>query len=429
MSKVVTPIFLLLLFSILASCSGGGEGYAVVLWPDGDSGLTEGEILTVTAVSESRGVVSVSTGQAQLEVDAWRVLVLPEREAAETFQEDFAPWSGTYGRAMRTALPVRERPDRATTRVYRLREGELVKVLDRSDEVVNEGGLRGYWYHVLTREGVSGWLFGYHLELTGAAGRSLEPDMQGAAAARLLEDIAAVDWRPDYYQQMITSGQIVLERFGPRFGLFGDPEAREVRIVLPDLQRTFSYEAPSMPDSTTIRLDGNDVVLRLVGDRGLEVEFTVSGRSRAMRFVRIEEDLQEVIAAERERRLRELEGILSRGNGLVSTAFGRMEISDQGVVSWSGYDRLVPTILPATFGGTATLEFSLFLSDQLRGRYDGAMRMNLGPGQSSVFLYTLVEDGLRLVFVPANLVNEENVVTDEPISPVVMFYRFIDARL
>jgi len=128
-------------------------------------------------------------------------------------------------------------------------------------------------------------------------------------------------------------------------------------------------------------------------------------------------------------RLRELEGILSRGNGLVSTAFGRMEISDQGVVSWTGYDRLVPTILPSTFGGTATLEFSLFLSDQLRGRYDGAMRMNLGPGQSSVFLYTLVEDGLRLVFVPSNLVNEENVVTDEPISPVVMFYRFIDARL
>jgi hypothetical protein len=55
--------------------------------------------------------------------------------------------------------------------------------------------------------------------------------------------------------------------------------------------------------------------------------------------------------------------------------------------------------------------------------------MNLGSGQFSVFLYTLVEDGLRLVFVPPNLVNEENVVTEEPISPVVMFYRFIDASL
>jgi hypothetical protein len=429
MSKVVTPFLLLLLFLFLASCSGGGEGYAVVLWPDADSGLAEGDLLPVSAVSESRGVVSVSTGQSQIEVDAWRVLVFPERAGAEAFQEDFAPWSGTYGRAMRTALPVRERADRTTTRVYRLREGELVKVLDRSDEVVNEGGLRGYWYQVLTSEGVSGWLFGYHLELTGAAGRSLEPDVQGAAAARLLEDISAVEWRPEYYEEMITSGQIVLERFGSRFGLFGNPEAQEIRIVLPDLQRTFSYETPSMPDSTTIRLDGNDVILRLVGDRRLEVEFTVSGRTRTTRFVRIEEDLQEIVAAERERRLRELEGILSRGNGLVSTAFGRMEISDEGVVTWTGFDRLVPTILPATFGGTASIEFSLFLSDQLRGRYDGAMRMNLGSGQSSVFLYTLVEDGLRLVFVPPNLVNEENVVSDEPISPVVMFYRFIDASL
>ena len=159
----------------------------------------------------------------------------------------------------------------------------------------------------------------------------------------------------------------------------------------------------------------------------LQAQYNINGRERATTFVRIEDDLQEVIEAEQERRRQQLDQILSRGNGLVSTAFGTMSLGERGTVNWTGYDRLVPTVLPSSFDGTASLEFSLVLADDLRGRYDGALQMQLGSGRSTAFLYTLVEDGLRLVYVPPQLVNDDNVVEEEPISPVVMFYRFTNS--
>ena len=40
-------------------------------------------------------------------------------------------------------------------------------------------------------------------------------------------------------------------------------------------------------------------------------------------------------------------------------------------------------------------------------------------------LYTLVDDGLRLVYAPAR-VTRSNVVMEEPVSSVIMFFRYAD---
>tara|TARA_B100000614_G_scaffold204578_1_gene186408 strand:- start:115 stop:1398 length:1284 start_codon:yes stop_codon:yes gene_type:complete len=427
MKRISVKLIILLAVLSLAACSSQPIGYAVVLWPEPDSGLAEGELLPVVTESDIQETVGLEVEDATVSVDAWRVMRFEDQAAAQSFVDGFSQWATVYGRSLRTALPVRERADRTTTRVYRLRDGELVKILDREDEESNEAGLVDYWYRVLTREGITGWVFGYHLELTGASGRSTQSSAQQDSTTRLLEDIAGVDWRPDYFDRMIQSGRVVLSRFGPRFGLFGDTEAQEFRLVLPDVQRTFSYTAVSSPSENTIRLEGTDLQLTISGDRSLQAQYNINGRERATTFVRIEDDLQEVIEAEQERRRQQLDQILSRGNGLVSTAFGTMSLGERGTVNWTGYDRLVPTVLPSSFDGTASLEFSLFLADDLRGRYDGALQMQLGSGRSTAFLYTLVEDGLRLVYVPPQLVNDDNVVEEEPISPVVMFYRFTNS--
>ena len=410
--------------AVLSACSNRPIDYAVVLWPEPESGLEEGELVPVLSESEIQDSLTVEVDGQTVRIDAWRVLRFEEEPTARAYQEDFSPWATRYGRSLRTALPVRERADRTTTRVYRLRDGEIVKILNRQDEPSNEGGLEDYWYRVLTQEGISGWVFGYHLEVTGPGGRSAQPTDERDTDERLVEDIAAEAWRPEYFADMIRTGNIVLDDFDPRFGLFGDLEAEEFRITLPDFNRTFPFAGFRVFQESRIEFQGTDLTLTLSGRDRLSARYPVSGRETTTTFVRIEEDLQELITAEQERRAQRLQEILDRGNGLVSSAFGSIALGERGTVTWRGFERLVPTVLPREFGGTASLAFSLFLADDLRGRYDGALRMQLGSGRSVAFLYTLVDDGLRLVYVPENLITERNVVADEPISPVVMFYRF-----
>ncbi len=409
----------------LVACSPQYQGYAVLLWPATESGLAEGVEAPVLAGVEQE-VVTLSVDGMEQGVESWRLLVFEDSQAAQEFAAQFEPWEDEYARSMRTALPVRERPDASSSRIYRLREGEVIKVLDRTDDVTEQGNLTDYWYRVLTREGTIGWVFGYYLELTGASGRSTDGDSSREVSEQLLQDIAGVAWRPDYFDDMISSGHINLDRFSPRFGLFADTAGEEIRIVLPAFQRTYSYDDISSPSAGVIRFIGTSLELSIEGDRELEALYTVDGRDRTETFVRLEEDLAEIISAERARRSSSFEQIYNRGNGLVSSTFGEMRLTDRGAITWRGFERLVPTVLPASFDGTATMEYSLFLSDELRGKYDGAMLLRLGAGQSTAFVYTILDDGLRLTYIPDNLIDDDRVVTGEPVSPVVMFYRFIN---
>ena len=119
----------------------------------------------------------------------------------------------------------------------------------------------------------------------------------------------------------------------------------------------------------------------------------------------------------------QLEQFLQRGTGLVSTAYGTVRISERGAVTWTGFERLVPGVLPSTFNGSGQFEFSIYLDDSLRGRYDGAVRL-VAANSTTDFLYSFTDDGVRFVYVPARLVDQQT-VTEEPVSPVVIFFRFL----
>ncbi|MDA3949712.1 MAG: hypothetical protein PF508_10860, partial [Spirochaeta sp.] len=148
-----------------------------------------------------------------------------------------------------------------------------------------------------------------------------------------------------------------------------------------------------------------------------------NGRRRSTTVELFQEEISVIVEAERERRRMQLEQFLQRGSGLVSTAYGTVRISERGAVTWTGFERLVPGVLPATFNGSGRFEFGIYLNDDLRGRYDGAVRL-VAPESTTNFLYSFTDDGVRFVYVPSRLV-EKQTVTAEPVSPVVIFFRFL----
>ncbi|MFP4152248.1 MAG: SH3 domain-containing protein [Alkalispirochaeta sp.] len=425
MKRVFSFLTVVLILASTISCSRGPDGYAVLLWPDTDSSLEAGRVLEVIDDSAIGNSIRVTSNDEEFLVETWRVIQFDDYEVATAYAEEYAPWTDAYGRSLRTALPVREQPDRTSTRMYRLRDGELMKIIGRLEEESDEAGLIDYWYHVLTREGLTGWVFGYYMELTGAAGRSLDPAEEFDNTDRIVRDIAATIWRPDYFPRMVSSGRIALDEFSPRFGFFGDPANQRFRLVLPEIERTFDYVDYYSDEDRVITFEGTDLTVTLTSPERIEVGYLENGRRRNADFVLFEEEIPVIIEAERERREALFEELYNRGSTLVSTAYGTMELTDRGAITWTGYERLVPAVLPTGFNGSGRFEFALHLADDLLGRYDGALEL-INAASPVVFLYSFTDDGVRFVYVPSRLVDESNIVTDEPISPIVIFFRFTD---
>lgn len=421
--KVLTffAVATLILFS---SCSDGIQGYAVMLWPEPDTPFSAGEILPIVGTSRLQETITINVAGETSTLSTTRLALFDDETTARAFAEEFSPWQDRYARSTLTALPVRTEPDRTSTRLYRLRDGEMVKLLGRTDEQSDEGGLVDYWYHALTENGVTGWIFGRNLELVSAGGRSLEPGDDRDQLDRLVRDMAEVSWRPRYFREMTRTGRIDLDRFLPRYGLFGDFEESSFRIVMPAYRKDFSYSGYSSVGRNAVSFRDSDLELELIGEDQLRATFLLNDRRREEVFVIFDENIDEIIRTEQARRAQLLDQFLSRGDGLISTAFGSIELGLQGSLSWEGYERLVPDILPPGFDGNGSLRFSLFIHDSLRSRYDGALRIVMRGGMSTPFLYTLTDDGVRFVYLPPGLIDQDQIVRSEPSTPVVLFFRF-----
>ncbi len=191
------------------------------------------------------------------------------------------------------------------------------------------------------------------------------------------------------------------------------------------MQREVSYTGYRSSDGRIIEFEGADLEMEYHGEERLTVTYSVNGRRRSTEFRIFDEDISLVIEAELERRERKLQEFLDRGSQLISTAYGTMTIFDDRRVTWTDYDRLVPNVIPPAFDGSGRIRFDLFLSDSLHGRYDGVLKLT-GSTTEIAFLYSFTDDGVRFVYVPRNTLDENGVILSEPVSPVVIFFRFFN---
>lgn len=412
---------------LLAACGNRPIAYGVLLWAPEESALGNGALLEITAESRLNDTYSVTTPDMEETetLPMWRVASFQNQEEAIEYANAYAPQADTFARALRQALPVRAEPDRLSPDVYRLRENELVKILDRAEERSNEAGFEGYWYKVLTREGVRGWAFGYFLEITGGADE--DENRRGESEETTdVERVLSNTWRPEYFREMINQNRVDLSRFRPAFGLFPDPDNQEIEIVLPEHSVTYSYDELYRAAPSRYGLEGSPVTIAIRSDDVISVQYTLNGREQSRVFLLLEREIPEIIEEELARRQELWEQFREPGNTLVSTAYGQIELLEGQRFTWTGYDRLTPTVIPSRAGESGTVSFPLFLSESLRGEYDGALLLTFESDSRPVevrFIYEETASGIRFTYVPQEDVTE-NIVQREAFSPIVIFFSY-----
>lgn len=427
---ILPSLILAFMLFFVSSCTSPYINYGVLLWaPSGneDAGIGNGDFVGIKSSSDIRNIFTVQplpeTGAEPIDLERWRVRVFSDREEAEAYAQEYAQFSQVYARSQTQGLPIRISDDNLSTMIYRLRRDETVKVLLRQEEETNLSGLVDYWYQVLTETGITGWVFGYNLDvLGGSLGQANEQDVQ---KDELLEGLFNYQWKPEYYLGMIRDKQYDLQRFTTGYGLFADREAKTIRLSVPEENIAFTYQDLFNPRYGQYLADGTSLQITIHSSERITVQYEVPGRVVARGFIRITESIPDLIQAELGRRRQVYQDIVMQGVNYVSSVYGRITLNpEEPSFSWQGFESLDPSLRSQGFSGQGRLAFDRYLGPSLRNEFTGVVSMLPEAGenwQRITWLYTITQAGIRFEFLdigePGSLSADRRAL-----SPFIMFF-------
>ncbi len=400
-SAIITLI-LLLLSLLLASCMPAR--YGIVLWPTEGSNSEAGELVRVRGVEEQEEQVAIQNSRRDRErLELWRIERFESREEAERFQQRFSSWQSHYARCERRALPIRAQPDRFSEILYRLERGEVTKILDREAEQKDEGSFRDYWYEVISREGIRGWVFGYYLTVFDIESRQVASGTEADAnITHFLNNV----WRPGYFITMINENKFDLKRFDSAIGLFPAPLERRIVLNTSEAQFFFDYRAPIPTDTNHFSFgeeSGEMLVVAMNSPQHITIAFfDDNGRPIETDYYLLDTDIQSIVQQVRADRESRFSEILSSSRRYVNPTYGILQFVGGKNFRWSNNSALSPYLPTGAESGRLAIE--LTLSDGLATNYDGILSFYFSVSETDPFhfAYRVNNQGLVLSLVLPN---------------------------
>ena len=399
----------ILLSFLLVSCSDKIMGYSVVLWTIPEHQIESGQVVPVYIKSNISHVYVIGTESGEkIEVPLWQLTDPVKKGKVSGVAQKYAEFANSYASVKLNGLPSRAEPVNTAKQVYRLRKGEIVKILYKGEGTAPMTGgkpLPGEWFKILMNDGTQGWCFSYNLAL-------FQMDKNGEQiGGEVVETSEEVDtrfdeliknsWYPDYYSTLISSGNIDLSRLSANYKFVIDLENEKVSLNMNKIHESWKYEGYTKTNDNEFTLTNVPIIVFYKRADYIVIRYTdESGKPQDINLVAISEDLSEIIAQEKERRNQVYMQLVQMSPELSSSNYGTLELKEDGTFKWSKYKLLVPSVIPAGVknAGTATIKYTL--SKPLQTNYDGVITFNFdssnGTTEEVNFLYKIEESGLRL---------------------------------
>ena len=417
------------LFAVLSltTCGPSKIGYGLVLWSPDEAVLETGSVVPVYEESKLKQTYTLPKmkGKETLEVPTWRVKFSSGKAEAEAAAKDFTAVKDLFAISSRKALPVREKADRLSERVYKLRENETVKVLKKSTTPADENGLKGFWYEVLTEEGITGFCFNYYLTLLDR-----KTNTRVASGGNAYEDAAAdiltSNWRPSYYRDMVNEKRVDLVKFKTTYGLFIVSESKQIKLVLPTTSVSFPFKQIREATPGIFIAEGSNIQMQLRNRNELTVQYSSGGSTQSAQFVAFDQEVEEVIAKEQDRRKKLYDAFIAKGKNLKSTAYGDITLGDKGEFTWTGYQRLIQAAMIQGVKPSGQVEFSCFIGKEVKEKFDGIVvfKFDAEPiPKAAVFYYKFMDQGVQFTLIPRNHI-EDSIVRRISPNPIVIFFTY-----
>ncbi|EPF26012.1 hypothetical protein HMPREF1221_01515 [Treponema socranskii subsp. paredis ATCC 35535] len=415
----------------LASCSRF-MGYGMLLWDIPERDLRDGDILPVYIRSNISHTYAVSAPDSKdrFDIPLWQITTPASRRETKKIKLRYAEFLHRYASVKLDGLPIRAEPVNTARQVYRLRKGEIIKILYKGEgQAVMTGSdaLEGNWLRVLTSSGTQGWCFSYNLELfemqkggeAAPGARSGEEEKDDA-----FEKLAGTIWYPDYYRSMIREKRIDPIRMNAAYCFTVDAENQKVSLNLPERYGSWEYGAATKTADGEYTFTDTPVKVS-VRDNYIAVTCADdAGRPRDYNFIALGDDVDiaALVAEEKERRGTEYVRIAAAGPNFKSAAYGQLSLKRDGSFTWRGNRRLVPSLIAESAKGGGTVGIDYFIDELLSPQYDGVLSFSFEGMKAKVnFLYKIEANGIRLEDA-AEARFEGNTLVRRGASPLVIFF-------
>ena len=231
------------------------------------------------------------------------------------------------------------------------------------------------------------------------------------------------NWYPDYFQTMINTGNIDLQKFNPTYRFAIDVENNKVLLNWEKIHKSWAYEGYSKIDDNKYEL--KNLPIQIIYRRAdyIVIRYTgENGKPQELNYVILSENLEEVVAKEKERRVSEFEKIINHGNSFKSSSYGTITFNSEGTFQWINYKLLVPSILDASAKSYGTVSVKYALSKALSSQYDGVITFKFeGMSKEVNFLYKLEEGALRLEDATGAKI-DGNLLKARGSSPMILYF-------
>ena len=431
MKKLFVPLFFLLSL-IFTSCADKIMGYSVVLWTIPEQQIKSGDIVPVYIKSNISHVYVIGTESGEkIEVALWQLTEPVKKRKVKNVAARYAENAATYASVKLDGLPCRAEPVNTAKQVYRLRKGEVIKILYKGKgqaPMAGKNALEGDWYRILTDDGTMGWCFSYNLNLyeTDALG-------QRVGGAEIVEEevnderwntIMANIWYPDYFRSMIDGGNIDLGLIHPLYKFTINEEEKKVSLNTASIHESWDYDGFTKTDENEYTLNG--ISLKIIYRRAnyIVLRYTdSSGKPQDLNFITMSENIADIVNAEKERRTQAYMQIYTHGPIFSSSSYGKLEFKEDGSFRWTGFKLLVPSIIDAGTKNTGSAQVKYSLSKELASSYDGVLTMKFdGMNREVNFLYKLDGGALRLEDTTGAEFSG-NQIKSRGVSPVIIYLK------
>ena len=436
--KIFFLIITILVFA-LGSCSKKTIGYGVLLWCIDNPDIPSGVVLPVQLRSNiEQAWITGVPDEYKTEEDQLASIPLPHLEffnskgAAEKYATAFTEFAESYAETLQDGLPIRDKPENNARRIYRLKEREIIKILEKAEgiEAISTTGtaLEGNWYKVLTQSGSTGYCFSYRLRIfehsTGPLGN--EPVHVDTSADSDLEIVLSRVWYPESYRTMINSGRLDLDYLSQNYTFTAGIMDGRARIHLQDGDVEFIYKTIAKTGDRSWNFSGTPLNVMLRSETAMEVQWEDEDRTQKSEvFVTLPSSIEIIVNQEKERRQNLFQVLYVRGPNFISSNYGTLILRQNSDFIWDDVNLLPAGIVSGSVLGSGTLDMDYSLSGEMAERYSGALAMRFntvsGPRRTAIFAYTLDNQGLRMEFVPSDYVPGRTVSRRAP-SPFIIYF-------
>ena len=431
--KTLLSIILLSLSVFFTSCSEKIMGYSVVLWNIPEKQIASGEVVPVFIRSNISHVYVIGTEDGEkIEVPLWQLTEPVKKGKIAAVKNKYAPMSDYYASVKLDGLPSRAEPVNTSKQVYRLRKGEIIKILYKGKGQAPMAGkkpLEGDWYRILMGDGTQGWCFSYNLALF-----QMDKDGNRVGGELLVEEetndsrfdeaIKKI-WYPDYYKTLIESENIDLSRLNPNYKFVIDVENEKVSLNYTNIHENWKYEGYVKTNENEFTLKNIPIIVVYKNSGFVVARYTnESGKPQDINLVCIESDIPEIIQAEKDRRSSIYQKIFDNGPRYSSSSYGNLTFMNDNTFKWGNFKLLVSNgVIPAGAKNNGIVNIKYNLSKSLRENYDGVLSLKFeGLADEVNFLYKLETGALRLEDTTGASING-NQITSRGTSPVIIYLK------